>query len=83
MPCVPFTTPEGGRGIACYATKRCKCARRATLLCDWKVPTKKTGTCDKGLCDRCTYKPASGKDLCPDHAAEWKARPFAGQHASG
>lgn len=54
-------------------TQRCKCVRRATRLCDWKVPTKKSGTCDAPLCERCAIVPAPGKDLCQAHAAELKS----------
>jgi len=44
------------------------------LLCDWKVPGRRSGTCDVPICSRCTASPAPDKDLCPDHAAAWKAR---------
>jgi len=65
----------GTVAIVCGVRRRkCKCGRRATLECDWKVPTKKSGTCDAPLCDRCTTVPAPDKDLCPKHAAEWEAR---------
>jgi hypothetical protein len=47
------------------------CGKPGKLLCDWKVDG---GTCDKPLCSNCTYVPAPDKDLCPVHAAEWKAR---------
>lgn len=40
--------------------------------CDWKVPARKSGTCDAAICDRCTTKPAPGKDLCRKHAIEWE-----------
>ena len=66
----------GGAAIFCTPTRRCKCGRRATLLCDWKVPTKRSGTCDRPICDHCTTKPAPDKDICRDHApalAEWMA----------
>lgn len=65
-----------GNAIVCTPTKRCKCGRRATLECDWKVPTRASGTCDKPICKRCTFSPAADKDLCPAHAkafATWKA----------
>lgn len=58
--------------------RRCRCGAESTRLCDWK--TLKTGvrlrsvTCDEPLCDNCTSSPAPDKDLCPTHAAEWKAR---------
>lgn len=75
MTCHGVDIPGGGRAIVCTQTRRCKCGRRATLACDWKVPTRKSGTCDKPLCDRCTTSPAPGKDLCAAHAEafqEWK-----------
>jgi len=31
-------------------------------------------TCDKPVCVGCTTMPAPAKDLCPNHAAQWKAR---------
>ncbi|QUT04083.1 hypothetical protein KFK14_13095 [Sphingobium phenoxybenzoativorans] len=72
MTCTPVRLPAGGTAIICTTTRRCKCGRRATLLCDWKVPTKKSGTCDAPICARCTTSPAPDKDLCPKHAAEFK-----------
>ena len=77
MACEHVPLPGGGFAIVCGPTKRCKCGRKATLLCDWKVPTKKSGTCDAGICDRCTTSSAPDKDLCPKHAREfeeWKLR---------
>jgi hypothetical protein len=53
---------------------RCKCGRVAKLECDWKAPHKKSGTCDAPICATCAHHPAPEKDLCPKHAAEWKAR---------
>lgn len=53
--------------------RRCKCGAKGTLLCDWKVETRRpSGTCDAPICDRCTTSP--DKDLCAKHAAEWAAR---------
>jgi len=75
--CQNISLPGGGHAIVCGPTRRCKCGRKATLECDWKVPSRKSGTCDRPICDRCTISPAPGKDLCPAHAAEfqqWKAR---------
>lgn len=76
MPCTPFNVPGVGTGIVCTRgkPKRCKCGAVATRLCDWKVPGKKSGTCDEPLCANCASEPAPGKDLCPTHAAEWKER---------
>ena len=77
MPCVPVSIPGGGTAIVCgvRGRRRCKCGRPATLECDWKVPSRKSGTCDAPICDRCSVSPAPDKDLCPTHAAafeEWK-----------
>lgn len=69
MPCTRV-----GNAIVCTRRerpKKCGCGRTSTALCDWKV---EGGTCDARLCYRCTYQPAPGKDLCPTHASEWKAR---------
>lgn len=76
--CETVTLPNGTRAIVCgsHSRRRCACGRRATLLCDWKLPAKKTGTCDRSICDRCTTSPAPDKDLCPAHAEayrEWRA----------
>jgi hypothetical protein len=79
--CSNVTLPGGGFAIVCAARgrpKRCACGRPATLLCDWKVPTKRSGTCDKPICSGCSTNPeANGrinfdKDLCPAHAAEFE-----------
>ena len=74
MTCTVVTLPTGGRAIVCSDTKRCKCGKPAKLLCDWKVPEKASGTCDRPICSSCTHSPAEGKDLCPEHASLWKAR---------
>lgn len=78
MTCAPVTLPGGQRAIVCTSgrRKRCKCGRPGTLLCDWKVPGKRSGTCDAPICSSCTTSPAEGKDLCPEHARafeDWKA----------
>lgn len=81
MTCEHVTLPNGFHAIVCgprQPHQKCRCGRRATLLCDWKMPERmnfrKSQTCDKPLCDRCTSSPAPDKDLCPKHAAEWAAR---------
>lgn len=73
MTCDRVSLPGGGSAIVCGPRRRqkCQCGGRATLLCDWKKPAKKSGTCDAGLCPRCTTSPAPDKDLCSVHAAEW------------
>ena len=78
MACTPITLPNGARAIVCGRGphKRCvECGLPADLLCDWKVPAHKSGTCDRPICARCTHSPAPEKDLCPTHAAEWRIRP--------
>lgn len=84
MVCQRVTLPGGQHAIVCGPRRRpkpCACGsgKPATLLCDWKVgPGSATGapveTCDRPLCVDCTTSPAPDKDLCPDHAAQWKAR---------
>lgn len=75
MTCEHITLPSGGSAIVCSSRQKCRCGRRATLLCDWKVPSRQSGTCDKPICSKCTTSPAPDKDLCPAHAEafkEWK-----------
>ncbi|WP_016745576.1 hypothetical protein [Rhizorhabdus wittichii] len=77
MTCEHVTLPGGGRAIVCSSRRRarCACGRPAPLLCDWKVPGKRSGACDKPICAGCSTKPAPDKDLCPEHAQayqQWK-----------
>jgi len=77
MICELVTAPNGARAIVCSSgsRKRCvRCGKRADLLCDWKVPGRRSGTCDQPICGSCTHSPAPDKDLCPTHTAEWEAR---------
>lgn len=77
MTCHHVQLENGARAIICTSErkKRCvQCGKPADLLCDWKVPSRRSGTCDKPICGNCTHSPAPDKDLCPDHAAEWKGR---------
>lgn len=73
MACQHVTMPGGGTAIVCssHRRQRCACGRNATLLCDWRVPGKKSGTCDEPICRWCTTSPAKDKDLCRDHAAAY------------
>lgn len=74
MTCERHEFALGQYAIICGTRRRAKCVncgKRADLECDWKVPGRKTGTCDKPICARCTTSPASEKDLCPEHAAAW------------
>lgn len=75
MTCQHIKMPGGGSAIICGKRgrqKRCACNRSATLMCDWKAPKRKSGTCDEPLCDRCTTSPAPDKDLCPEHAKAYE-----------
>lgn len=76
MPCQHVTLADGGRAIVCGSrppSARCACGDRAPLLCDWKTPGERKGTCDRPICANCATSPAPGKDLCPQHAAAWEA----------
>lgn len=75
MTCTVVRLPTGQTAIVCSSTRgrRCACGRRAPLLCDWKVEGKKSGTCDRPICERCTTSPSPDKDLCPEHATAWVA----------
>lgn len=77
MTCERVRLPDGTGAIICSGTRtrRCSCGRPADRLCDWKVPTRASGTCDKPVCNRCSAKPARGKDVCPAHTPalrEWQ-----------
>lgn len=53
------------------------CGRLATALCDWKVSTRNTGTCDRPICQTHGKQVAAGKHLCPEHQVAyqgWKRR---------
>jgi hypothetical protein len=78
MTCTVIDAGNGARAIVCGPRgrrSRCAgCGKLAGRLCDWKVPSRRSGTCDKPICTRCTHNPAPGKDLCPTHRDEWLAR---------
>lgn len=75
MTCTPFRAESGASGFVCTDRRskpRCRaCGKPAPLLCDWKVPTRKSGTCDAPICANCSTSPAPDKDLCPTHAQAW------------
>lgn len=78
MNCERVQVPGGGVAIVCGTRRRdrCKCGKPATQLCDWKIKTRRSGTCDAPICNACSTKPAADKDLCPEHAQayrDWKA----------
>lgn len=77
MTCTHTRLPDGTAAIVCSGprTKFCSCGKPADLLCDWKVPTRASGTCDKPICRHCAARPARGKDICPAHTPalrEWQ-----------
>jgi len=80
MACHHVKLPNGASAIICTNERRklcLECGRAATLLCDWKVPERRSGTCDEPICRSCATAVAPEKDLCPTHAREferWKAR---------
>jgi hypothetical protein len=66
----------GMRTIVCgpRAPRRfCACGAVARFQCDWKVPGRRSGTCDAYVCDTCSTRPEPDKDLCATHAATWEA----------
>lgn len=92
MACEHVPLPGGGFAIVCgthasrgqRAKDRCACGNRASLLCDWKVPSRKSGTCDAPICASCTTSPAPDKDLCRKHAGayeQWKHQRDAAREA--
>lgn len=87
MPCQHVSLPGGGSAIVCTSRRlqRCACGRPATLLCDWKVPERRSGTCDEAVCTRCATSPAPDKDLCAKHATafeSWRAERAAARTAA-
>lgn len=71
MPHTPYQH-KAVTGIICTRFLKCARSRPATLLRDWKVKTKKSGTCDLPICQTCTTSPSPDKDLCQIHAEGWK-----------
>jgi hypothetical protein len=63
----------GGTVIICGVkpVKYCACGHGAAFLCDWKVPGRKSGTCDAPICTRHAKQVAPGKHLCPLHQHQW------------
>lgn len=78
MVCERVSLPGGGAAIVCSSgrRKRCACGKSAPFLCDWKVPSRRTGTCDAPICADHATEPAPNKHLCPTHTeayAAWQA----------
>lgn len=78
MTCTTVELDNGTRAIVCTGRKaRARCAGcdgPAARLCDWKVKSRRSGTCDTPVCSSCSHSPAPKKDLCPAHRDEWLAR---------
>lgn len=78
MACEVVSLPAGGTAIVCSSLKRqrCSCGQAAPFLCDWKVPARRSGTCDAPICAGCASSPAADKHLCLTHQVafeKWKA----------
>lgn len=79
--CEHVKLPGGDSAIICgargAAPRHCACGREAVALCDWKMPAKESGTCDRPICAVHTKQVARGKHLCPEHQLQyddWKRR---------
>ena len=73
--CEHIHFPDGGSAIICGLRSRprhCACGREAKFLCDWKVPGKKSGTCDRPMCVQHSKEVAPMKHLCREHQAAWE-----------
>jgi hypothetical protein len=75
MVCRIVPLPGGGAAIVCGPRgrqRRCACGQPATLLCDWKIKGKKSGRCDRPVCQQHATKVGPDKDLCPEHEREYE-----------
>jgi hypothetical protein len=54
MPCEHVKFADGSSAIICSdrrtAKQCCSCGRACDFLCDWKVASRKSGTCDRPIC---------------------------------
>ncbi len=77
MACEHVRLPDGTCAIVCGRVQRQRCyacGLPADRQCDWRVKSRRSGTCDKHICAACSTSPAPDKDICPDHApalASW------------
>lgn len=80
MACEHIKLPDGSTAIICGTRSRkqfCACGRECEFLCDWKVPDKKTGTCDRPMCGHHATQVGPEKHLCAQHLKAyevWKSR---------
>ena len=68
--CLRHQLPDGTTAIICgmkSEPKFCRCGRPADFLCDWKVPDRKSGTCDAPVCKEHAKQVAPNKHLCEWH----------------
>lgn len=67
---MPWIRTPDGATVHVHMTgqrrRNCRCGRRASLQCDWPAPERKSGTCDKAICEACARKDGE-KDYCPFH----------------
>lgn len=75
MPCAPFQTSDGTRGLACVrgrSRRRCSVCKNAwaDFSCDFPRPDRKSGTCALPLCGKCKVKVGDDLDFCPHHPRE-------------
>lgn len=68
MPRTPLQLPNGARGILCTRSPRprCACGRPATLQCD-AHSQRKSGTCDRHVCEACATEVGPDRHLCQVH----------------
>lgn len=62
--------------IACgvrSSARWCECGRAAKYECDWKVRERKSGTCDKPMCETHTKQVAPNKHICAAHQIPYAA----------
>lgn len=73
MACHHMKFADGTTAIICTreGRKYCSCGRAADLLCDWKVKTRKSGTCDAPICRKCALEVGPDKHLCREHQKAW------------
>lgn len=51
------------------------CTKVHSRLCDHPAPRRRSGTCDRRLCDEHATPAGEDRDLCPEHAAELERQP--------
>jgi hypothetical protein len=74
MSCEHIHFPDGSSVIICglrRTKKFCSCGRIADFECDWKVPSRKSGTCDHGICKAHAQQVGPEKHLCQEHQKAW------------